>query len=118
MVKSRAAEKYDLRSLEAVLCGGAPVANSVIERFKQRFPNISLLQAYGLTETTAGITRTIGLNESRVAGANGRLVSNCQAKIVDPLTGHNLPPLKPGELWIRGPMVMKGKMHSLPCLEG
>ncbi|KAL0357792.1 UNVERIFIED_CONTAM: 4-coumarate--CoA ligase-like 9 [Sesamum calycinum] len=73
MVKSAAAEKYDLRSLEAVLCGGAPVANSVIERFKQRFPNISLLQAYGLTETTAGITRTIGLNESRVAGANGRL---------------------------------------------
>ncbi|XP_020551468.1 4-coumarate--CoA ligase-like 9 isoform X2 [Sesamum indicum] len=108
MVKSAAAEKYELRSLEAVLCGGAPVANSVIERFKQRFPNISLLQAYGLTETTAGITRTIGLNESRVAGANGRLVSNCQAKIVDPLTGHNLPPLKPGELWIRGPMVMKG----------
>ncbi|KAK4429706.1 4-coumarate--CoA ligase-like 9 [Sesamum alatum] len=108
MVKSAAVEKYNLRSLEAVLCGGAPVANSVIERFKQRFPSISLLQAYGLTETTAGITRTIGVNERRVAGANGRLVSNCQAKIVDPLTGHNLPPLKPGELWIRGPMVMKG----------
>ncbi|KAI3467677.1 hypothetical protein Pfo_024340 [Paulownia fortunei] len=108
MVKSAAAEKYDLRSLEVVLCGGAPVANSVIERFKRGFANISLLQAYGLTETTAGISRTIGLNESQVRGANGRLVSNCQAKIVDPVTGDNLPPLKPGELWIRGPMVMKG----------
>lgn len=44
MVKSTASEKYDLRSLEAVLCGGAPVANSVIERFKRTFANISLLQ--------------------------------------------------------------------------
>ncbi|KAK4488777.1 hypothetical protein RD792_004564 [Penstemon davidsonii] len=66
-----AAEMYDLRSLEAVLCGGAPVANSVIESFKQRFNNISLLQAYGLTETTAGITRSIGQSESRVTGYVG-----------------------------------------------
>ncbi|KAL3835669.1 hypothetical protein ACJIZ3_010405 [Penstemon smallii] len=103
-----AAEMYDLGSLEAVLCGGAPVANSVIESFKQRFNNISLLQAYGLTETTAGITRSIGQSESRVTGSNGRLMSNCQAKIVDPVTAHNMPPLKPGELWIKGPMIMKG----------
>ncbi|KAL8520169.1 hypothetical protein ACS0TY_010913 [Phlomoides rotata] len=108
MVKSAAKDKYDLRTLEAVLCGGAPVANSVIERFKQRFANVSLLQAYGLTETTAGITRTIATDESRDTSANGRLVSNCQAKIVDPINGDNLPPSKPGELWIRGPMVMKG----------
>ncbi|KAL3649869.1 hypothetical protein CASFOL_006272 [Castilleja foliolosa] len=108
MVKSAADEKYDLRSLEAVLCGGAPLANSVVERFMQRFPNVSMFQAYGLTETTGGITRAIGVNESQVIGSNGRLASNCQAKIVDPLTGHNLPPLEPGELWIQGPMVMKG----------
>ncbi|GFQ07548.1 4-coumarate--coa ligase-like 9 [Phtheirospermum japonicum] len=88
MVKSEAAEKYDLRSLEAVLCGGAPLANSVIERFKQRFANVSILQAYGLTETTGGITRTIGVNESKVIGSNGRLASNCEAKIVDHLTGY------------------------------
>ncbi|KAH6807293.1 hypothetical protein C2S51_028401 [Perilla frutescens var. frutescens] len=108
MVKSPAPDKYELRSLEVVMCGGAPVASAVIERFKQRFGNISLLQAYGLTETTAGISRTLGANESEVRGSNGRLVSNCQARVVDPVSGHNLPPLKPGELWIRGPMVMKG----------
>ncbi|PIN26117.1 Acyl-CoA synthetase [Handroanthus impetiginosus] len=108
MVKSASVEKYDLRSLEAVLCGGAPLAISVIEGFKRRFSKILLLQAYGLTETTAGITRSIGLNESQVTGASGRLLSNCEAKIVDPVTGDSLPPLKPGEIWIRGPMVMKG----------
>ncbi|XP_057776931.1 4-coumarate--CoA ligase-like 9 [Salvia miltiorrhiza] len=108
MVKSPVADKYDLRSLEVLLCGGAAVASTVIERFKNKFANVSLVQAYGLTETTAGVTRPLGSNESEVRGSNGRLVSNCQARIVDPLTGHSLPPLRPGELWIRGPMVMKG----------
>ncbi|KAG8365935.1 hypothetical protein BUALT_Bualt17G0023700 [Buddleja alternifolia] len=88
MMKSAVVDKYDLRSLEAVLCGGAPLAISVFERFRQRFPNIYIMQAYGLTETTAGITRTVGVNESEVRGANGRLMSNCQAKIVDPVTGY------------------------------
>lgn len=71
------------------------------------------MQAYGLTETSAGISRPLGVHESQVIGSNGRLVSNCEARIVDPLTGHNLPPLQQGELWIRGPMVMKGKLSSL-----
>lgn len=44
MVKSPAAEKYELRSLEVVMSGGAPVASTVIERFKRRFANISLVQ--------------------------------------------------------------------------
>lgn len=69
------------------------------------------MQAYGLTETSAGISRPLGVHESEVIGSNGRLVSNCEARIVDPLTGHNLPPLQQGELWIRGPMVMKGNFH-------
>ncbi|KAL1565269.1 4-coumarate--CoA ligase-like 9 [Salvia divinorum] len=108
MVKSAVAEKYDLRSLEVVLCGGAPVANTVIERFRAKFSSVALMQAYGLTETSAGVARPLGSIESEVKGSNGRLVSNCQARIVDPLTGDSLPPLRPGELWIRGPVVMKG----------
>lgn len=34
----------DLRSLEAVLCGGAPVSTAVIQRFTERFPNVQLAQ--------------------------------------------------------------------------
>ncbi|XP_047969791.1 4-coumarate--CoA ligase-like 9 [Salvia hispanica] len=108
MVKSAVVEKYELRSLEVVMSGGAPVASAVIERFKAKFSNISLIQAYGLTETSAGVARPSGGFESEVKGSNGRLVSNCQARIIDPLTGDSLPPLRSGELWIRGPIVMKG----------
>ncbi|KAK3040802.1 hypothetical protein RJ639_029146 [Escallonia herrerae] len=101
-------ERFDLGSLEAVLSGGAPLTNAVVERFKGRFPDLPILQAYGLTETTGAVTRTIGPSESKVLGATGRLISNCQAKIVDPHSGIGLPPNKQGELWVRGPYVMKG----------
>ncbi|CAI9093251.1 OLC1v1028710C1 [Oldenlandia corymbosa var. corymbosa] len=105
-----ATRDYDLRSLEAVFCGGAQLVNSVIQSFWREFPGVAIAQGYGLTETTAGATRIIGPNESRVLGSVGRLMPGCQAKIVDPKTpnGPGLPPLQEGEIWIRGLYVMKG----------
>lgn len=61
-----------------------------------------------MTESTAAITRTFDRAESERVGATGRLISNCQAKIVDPVTGTALPPFSQGELWLRGPTIMKG----------
>ncbi|KAL4573857.1 hypothetical protein LXL04_020677 [Taraxacum kok-saghyz] len=95
-------------SLETVLCGGAPVTIAVIDKFKRRFPNVSLLQAYGLTETTGGVSRIAGPNETTITGTVGRLIPRSEAKIVDPNTGSCLPPMNPGELWLRGPFIMKG----------
>lgn len=95
-------------SLEAVLCGGAPLTVPVIDKFKKRFPNVSLSQAYGLTETTGGVSRVVGPYESTIVGSVGRLIPHCEAKIVDPNTGVGLAPMNPGELWVRGPFVMKG----------
>lgn len=69
------------------------------------------MKAYGLTETTGRVFVAVGLQESRVEGATGKLMSNSQAKIVDPETGTSLPPLRAGELWIKGPTIMKGKLN-------
>ncbi|KAJ9554502.1 hypothetical protein OSB04_018547 [Centaurea solstitialis] len=96
------------KSLEGVVCGGAPLTVPVIERFKKRFPNVSLSQAYGLTESTGGVSRVVGPYESTIAGTVGRLIAHCEAKIVDPNTGVGLGPMNPGELWVRGPFIMKG----------
>jgi len=41
----------------------------------------------------------------------GRLSWGAEVKIVHPETGAAMPPDVPGELWVRGPFVMKGKVH-------
>ncbi|KAG4116155.1 hypothetical protein ERO13_D12G151900v2 [Gossypium hirsutum] len=103
---------YDLSSLEAVLCGGAHLSKSMIQRLRKRLPKVKLAQAYGLTETTGRVFSTMVPDETQAEGATGKLMPNCEAKIVDPETGAALPPAKPGELWVRGPLVMRGYVDN------
>nr|XP_023880144.1 4-coumarate--CoA ligase-like 9 isoform X1 [Quercus suber]POE76021.1 4-coumarate--coa ligase-like 9 [Quercus suber] len=98
----------DLSSLEEVVCGGAPLGKDVISAFLARFPRVALLQGYGLTESTGGVFRTWGAEESVNWGAAGKLSAGFEAKIVNPDTSDALPPGKQGELWIKGPTIMKG----------
>ncbi|XWS60302.1 hypothetical protein CRYUN_Cryun07bG0024400 [Craigia yunnanensis] len=107
-VKSNLTKKYDLSSLQGLGCGGAPLSKKVAQRFNEKFPNVLLVQGYGLTETGGGATRVIGPEEAARYGTVGRLAENMEAKIVDPVSGEALPPGQRGELWLRGPTVMKG----------
>uniref|UniRef100_A0A5B7BTN1 Putative 4-coumarate--CoA ligase-like 5 n=1 Tax=Davidia involucrata TaxID=16924 RepID=A0A5B7BTN1_DAVIN len=100
--------KYDLGTLQSVLSGGAPLSKEVIEGFAERYPAVSILQGYGLTESTGVGASTDSLEESRRYGTAGMLSPSMEAKIVDPETGEALPVNRTGELWLRGPTIMKG----------
>ena len=50
----------------------------------------------------------IGPEETKRIDSVGRISENLEAKIVDPVTGEALPPGHKGELWMRGPTIMKG----------
>ncbi|KAI9176256.1 hypothetical protein LWI28_000480 [Acer negundo] len=104
MVKSDLTN-YNLSSLRILLCGGAPLGHNVSDNFREKFPNIEIINGYGLTETTA-----IGASTKCQLGSVGglRLSALLEAKIVDPVTGEILSPGQRGELWLRGPNVMKG----------
>ncbi|KAI6675467.1 hypothetical protein NL676_003373 [Syzygium grande] len=91
LVKSELIGKYDLSSLRTVVCGGAPLGK----------------EGYALTESLLG-SRMMGPDETKRYGSVGRLSENTEAKIVDPVTGEALPPGCKGELWLRGPAIMKG----------
>ncbi|KAL3654951.1 hypothetical protein CASFOL_000737 [Castilleja foliolosa] len=108
LAKSDLVDKYDLSSLRSLSCGGAPLGKEVDVRFRERFPHVEIFQGYGMTETAGGITRTIGPEEAKRYGSAGRLSENVEAKIVDPTSGEALPPGQRGELWLRGPAIMKG----------
>ncbi|XP_065873518.1 4-coumarate--CoA ligase-like 9 [Euphorbia lathyris] len=107
-VKSELTKKYDLSSLLYLGCGGAPLGKDVADKFKEKFPHIGISQGYGMTETGGGATRTITEEEVKQHGSVGRLGEDMEAKIVDPSTGEALPPGQRGELWLRGPTIMKG----------
>ncbi|TXG51307.1 hypothetical protein EZV62_023831 [Acer yangbiense] len=107
-VKSELTKKYDLSSLQLLGCGGAPLGKEVAEKFREKFPNVEISQGYGLTETGGGAARTIGPDEMKRHGSVGRLSELMEAKIVDPETGEALSPGHRGELWLRGPTIMKG----------
>ncbi|KAL5543221.1 hypothetical protein UlMin_010931 [Ulmus minor] len=108
LAKSPVADKYDLSSLRLLGCGGAPLGKEVVQSFNEKFPNVEIVQGYGLTETGGGASRMIEAEEAKVFASVGKLAENMEAKIVDPVTGEALPPGHKGELWLRGPTVMKG----------
>ncbi|GMH01170.1 hypothetical protein Nepgr_003009 [Nepenthes gracilis] len=112
LAKSEVVKRYDLSSLATLACGGAPLGKDVAQRFKARFPKVELVQGYGLTETAGGATRTIGAEESERYGSAGRLGELLEARIVDPSSGKSLPPGGRGELWLRGPIIMKGYVRD------
>ncbi|KAF8664892.1 hypothetical protein HU200_054208 [Digitaria exilis] len=108
MIKSEEARRRDLSSLLIIGIGGAPLGREVAERFAAVFPNIELIQGYGLTESSGAAASSVGQEETKAYGSVGKLTAHMEAKIVDPATGEALGPGQRGELWIRGPLIMKG----------
>ncbi|RLM54752.1 putative 4-coumarate--CoA ligase-like 8 [Panicum miliaceum] len=100
--------------LREVVSSGAPLQRDHMARFASCFPRVSLVQCYGLTETT-GIVTMCDLsplphgngNGDGVESSNkpppasisiGRLVPSTEARIVDAESGESLPPNRVGEL--------------------
>ncbi|KAJ4959892.1 hypothetical protein NE237_019802 [Protea cynaroides] len=108
MTKLEVVEKYDLSSLQWMGSGGSSLGKEVVEKFATRFPHVEIIQGYGLTESTGGAASMIGPDEAKRYGSVGRLAENLEAKIVDPATGEPMPPGQRGELWLRGPIIMRG----------
>jgi len=66
---------------------------------------IDILQAYGLTETTAAVF--VNSPHDNVIGSVGKAMKNIEGKIVDPQAQEEGGPAV-GEVALRGPVVMKG----------
>jgi len=102
------ATPQDFTHVYAVISGGEALPQAVRELFKQRF-NIPLYEGYGLTETSPAVA--INTPQSNRPGSVGRMVPGAQARIVDD-NGTTLPAGQIGEIWLKGPMIMKG-YHNL-----
>ena len=99
-------ERFDVGSLRFVAMMGTSVPVDLLNAFKRSFPDITVIQGYGLTETSPFITLLpLEYAESKI-GSIGRAVPRAEVKLVND-TGEEVPANEIGELIVRGPMLMK-----------
>ncbi|KAK0472310.1 AMP binding protein [Armillaria luteobubalina] len=110
-----AVEQYDLTSLKVLISGAAPLGaaltKQVNDRLRARKVNCAIVQGYGLTETSPMTHLLPPQDAERKMGSIGTLLPNLEARLVD--EGVDTMEGKPGELWIRGPTIMKGYLNNV-----
>jgi acyl-CoA synthetase (AMP-forming)/AMP-acid ligase II len=98
-------DRFDLSSLRRLGVGAAPLDAVTEQRCAQRL-GCAVSQGLGMTETSALIAVGDPLAPRR--GSVGRLLPGTEARVVDPATGADRGPGRTGELWVRGPQLMRG----------
>lgn len=98
-----------LEPLRIISCGAAPLGASDVQSFQEKTKGkVALVQGYGMTEASPVVCFQSTIMKRGVKnGGIGFLLSNTEGKIVDP-QGKALGTKESGELYIRGPQVMKG----------
>jgi acyl-CoA synthetase (AMP-forming)/AMP-acid ligase II len=111
LAKHPAVDRYDLSKLGWIMSGAAPLGSDVQSACAARI-GCSVRQGYGLTETSP-VSHTVppAMAAAR-PGSVGPPIPNTEVKIVDIVTGQELGPGEDGEVWIRGPQVMKGYFNN------
>jgi len=101
--------KYDTSSLRTGVMAGSTCPVEVMKRVIKDMGAKEMTIVYGQTESSPGITQTrdndsLELKTSTV----GKALPNVKVKIVDPITGNEMPIGEQGELCTYGYHVMKG----------
>jgi acyl-CoA synthetase (AMP-forming)/AMP-acid ligase II len=104
-------KKYDLTSLEQIGYGGSPIGPELIRQTRQMFPDVKLLQVYGLSET--GFLTALRDHEHTADRLKscGRPCSGIEVRVVDE-SGKAVEPGSPGEFVARGANVMRGYWNN------
>jgi acyl-CoA synthetase (AMP-forming)/AMP-acid ligase II len=106
---------YDTSSLRALMSAAAPLGPEVQQAFQDRF-KVQVTQAYGLTETSP-ISHIMNVKEAAThPGQIGRLVPTFEARLVS-VDGPTDKDVEKGELWLKGPSVMKGYWRNPTATE-
>ena len=106
LAKHPAVDDSDLSSLRMVMSGAAPLGDELAKAVAARV-GAPTIQGYGMTELSP-VSHVAPL-DSRKGGSIGPPVAGTECRIVDPESGEDA---ERGELWVRGPQVMKGYLNN------
>lgn len=100
-------DTYDISSVKVVGSGAAPLPLSILDKMLKAFKGL-VAEGYGLSECACTTTINPPDRAKIRSGSVGLPVFDTECKVVDSLTGEDLPAGQTGEICIRGPQVMKG----------
>lgn len=101
----------DTSRVTKVSVGSALTPMEIKQTLAERFPNADILEAYGQTESTDGLTLTVGREALERHGTVGRAHALFALGIESP-SGEPCAADVPGEIVARGPTVMRGYLDD------
>ena len=111
LAKHPAVDDYDLSSIDVIMSGAAPLSGDLAAAASERL-GCYVMQGYGLTETSP-VTHVVPEDPAKnKPGSIGPPIPNTECIVVDPTTGEEVAAGDLGEVWIRGPQVMKGYLNN------
>lgn len=110
LAKQDIVDNYDLSRLRMIVSGAAPLSAELTAACSARL-GCQIVQGFGLTEASPVTHVSATSPDAITLGSVGLLIPNTEAKIVDIATGAELEPGDQGELWVRGPQVMRGYLN-------
>ncbi|RWW82437.1 hypothetical protein BHE74_00009116 [Ensete ventricosum] len=106
---AKSSSGWDLSGLRRVGTGAAAVGVEAASGFRRRYPWVELREGYGLTESGGAATFSVAASRRPEGRGVGQLLPGFEARVVAAESeGRAVEPGGIGELWLKGPTVMKG----------
>jgi len=110
LAKHPLVDQYDLSSLQVVFSGAAPLDAELADACAARL-GCDVKQGYGMTELSP-VSHSMPDGTPMPSGSVGVNLPNTESRLVSVESGEDAAEGEPGELWVRGPQVMKGYLNN------
>ena len=104
-------DQHDLSAWRVGAYGGAPMPVATIARLAEKTPGLTLMNCYGSTETTSPSTLMPQGETAAHMDTVGRNLACVEMAVFDD-DGREVPHGELGEIWIKGPMAVKGYWNN------
>jgi acyl-CoA synthetase (AMP-forming)/AMP-acid ligase II len=110
LAKHPLVDDHDISSVQTIMSGAASLGAELASQVSKRV-GCTVIQGYGLTETSP-VTHVVRPDGENRPGSIGKPLAGTECRLVDPESGEDVGAGERGELWIRGPQVMRGYLNN------